>query len=322
MDDEILIRFVKGQLFGKEKSEVINWIRRSEANQEHYNMLVARYSASQFNSKSLDTIKSYQKVNRATRRFKPTDIQKTLGAAAVLLIGVLLFGVLKPDTLDVFDGGDGQLVRAVTPRGVSRTVTLPDGTVVQLNVDSELSYPKEFQDSIREVHLIGEAYFEVKRDEQRPFVVYAGEMNVRVLGTSFNVRSYRNDSEIKTTLVEGSVKLENNNMKPIILEPMQTALFDRSEKQLDIRDISVEEAVSWKSGKLVFKGTPLKDVLEDLERKYDVHFRVDDSSLYDNLFTGTFDNLSVEEVLRVFRISSSISFDKKGGEIILYKNRR
>lgn len=321
MEDKILVKYIENRLEYDEKQLVIEWINASDENQEHYNMLKAKHTVSAFNDPLLDVDRTYAgiKERRRKRRIKEA-LLSWLPVAGVLVIGWLMYDFFNsPETTKsgIIDNVETGMVEEVTPKGVRRAITLPDGTEVVLNVDSRLRYSGAFQGSLREVFLTGEAYFEVKRDTSRPFVVHAGDMNVKVLGTSFNVRSYSEDEDTRATLVDGSVEIESAYGIPVKLEPLQTALLDRQDKRIEIKRVSAEEAVSWKEGKLIFKETPMEDVLEDLERRYDVEFDIRSEVLYDYLYTGTFDNLNIDEVLRVLKISSPIHYKKDGKKIIL-----
>src|SRR5690606_10369715 len=128
-----------------------------------------------------------------------------------------------PEPVDTHDSFE---TMSVTGRGENTEIILPDGSTVLLNADSRLSWNRDFTDSLREIHLTGEAFFEVVRDTLRPFVVHTGDMDVTVLGTTFNVRAYPDDAQPITTLVSGSVEVAAKENKAVRLEPMQTAVLN------------------------------------------------------------------------------------------------
>ncbi|MGS2738106.1 FecR family protein [Sinomicrobium sp. M5D2P17] len=322
MEDETLLKYIKNQLGNREKRLVAEWINTSDENQEQYNMLKAKYTASGFNDPLLDVDRTYTKIRERKRRQKlKNGVLKWIPVAGVLVIGWLAYDFLNSQKIakdEIISDIEMRIVEESTPKGISREIMLPDGTKVVLNVDSKLRYSGTFQDSLREVFLTGEAYFEVKKDVSRPFVVHAGDMNVKVLGTSFSVRSYSEDEDTRTTLVDGVVEIESAYGVPVKLKPLQTASLDKEDKRIEIKRVSAEEAVSWKEGKLIFRETLMEDVLEDLERRYDVKFDIQSEVLYDYLYTGTFDNLTIDEVLKVLKISSPIEYKRENEKIILY----
>lgn len=318
MGEDTLLKYIKDELTGEEKQVVVSWINKSEKNRQRYAVLKAEYTASGFNSQALDVEKAYRKVRKSgKRKQRNRKIRSGIAVVAIGLLGYFFFFTKETNISNTIVPESMAMVTAVTPKGASKDIVLPDGTHVVLNADSELNYSKTFNGDVREVYLYGEAYFEVVRDTTRPFIVHADDMSIKVLGTSFNVRSYSEDSEIQTTLVHGSVEIQGTYISPVKLEPLQTASLGKSDKQLEIKNVSREEAAPWKEGKLIFRETPLENVLEDLERKYDVLFEVRSDGLYEYLYTGTFDNLSIDEVLKVLKISSPITYRKEGQKIIL-----
>lgn len=321
MKDETIVKYIEGELEGEKKREMMKWIASSEENQKRYDLLKAKHTVSKLNKPALDVDRTYSRWEKYIKRRKLERMLLGLtSAAAIFVLGWFVVEMFSPAGTNnsIVNIEDEEIVEEITPKGMSREIVLPDSTLVVLNVDSRLKYPRTFKDSIREVFLTGEAYFEVTRNTERPFVVRAGDMNIRVLGTSFNVRSYSDDSDTRATLVEGSVEIGSAYAAPVKLEPLQAAMLNHEEKQLEIKEVSREEAVSWKEGKLIFRETPLEEVLEDLERKYDVRFDVRSEALYNYLYTGTFDNLTIEEVLRVLKISSPIAYKKEEEKITLY----
>lgn len=161
-----------------------------------------------------------------------------------------------------------------TPRGGQYEVTLPDGTNVWLNAASKLEYPSRFTDEERVVRLEGEAYFAVAKDDRKPFRVVCAQQEIEVLGTEFNISAYPDESEIKTTLVEGSVSLKTDHRPATTLKPNQQAILHKG--VLDISNVDVSAAIAWKNGLFNFHGLTLDDALKQVERWYDVKVRYEE----------------------------------------------
>lgn len=155
-----------------------------------------------------------------------------------------------------------------TPAAGQYQVTLPDGTKAWLNAMSSITYPTTFTGKTREVKIKGEVYFEVTSNKQKPFIVdIEGRSTVEVLGTSFNINAYDNEENIKTTLLEGSVKINANNQSAI-LKPGQQAVVDQT---LSVNpNANIDQAIAWKKGLFSFNDTGIKSVMRQLERWYDV----------------------------------------------------
>lgn len=153
------------------------------------------------------------------------------------------------------------------PRGGEYCLKLVDGTIVYLNAESQLTYPVVFSGTERKVHLVGEAFFDVQRDTSKPFVVDMDSLQIRVLGTEFGVRAYTDEECIKTTLKQGSVRVEvdQNNLT---LFPGTQAIFKKSDHSLKREEVNINLFIGWKDGRLIFKHCPLEQILKDLGRWY------------------------------------------------------
>lgn len=197
------------------------------------------------------------------------------------------------------------------PCGEQMQVVLQDGTVVQLNSDTRLRYPKQFGMFNRKVELWGEGYFAVAKESSRPFVVDLHSVEVKVTGTKFNVKAYASDANILVTLDEGGVMLKDAHHKEYPLLPGESADYNRRSGTCQIsKPEDVTTASAWRSNSLNFYLTPLSEILKVMERQYDVHFAVSDSALLTNRFTLSTNKVNVEDVLRDLEMVSHIRFTR------------
>lgn len=203
-----------------------------------------------------------------------------------------------------------------TPTGGQYNIVLADGTKVFLNTVSSIKYPTQFNEDKRVVELEGEAYFEVAKDKNKPFIVKSGNQSIEVLGTHFNVHAYDNESVTKTTLLEGSVAVSYKNQKSI-LKPGQQSNVSENFNKIKIREVDTEATIAWKNGRFKFDNADLKSVMKQLERWYGikVEYRGDVSDVRFN--GGTFMNKNLSEVLKVLELSN-IKFKVEGKTIIVY----
>ena len=171
-----------------------------------------------------------------------------------------------------------------------REVRLPDGTSVMLNHFSSLSYPEKFKGDNREVSLNGEAYFEVTKDRKHPFIVTAEAIDVQVLGTHFNIEAYRNNSEIRTTLLEGSVAVSNKkHSERIVLQPNEMAIYNKVERTLIRQPLQkTMNAIAWSRGEFIFEQQPLKEIARTLSNSFGVEIQIPDSTLKEYRITARF----------------------------------
>lgn len=207
--------------------------------------------------------------------------------AAAVCIPFILLGMsvaFLADRAGVFAGTEYAELKV--PCGEQMKVVLQDGTVIQMNSDTRLRYPKQFGLFSRTVELWGEAYFEVAKERSRPFIVDMKEIQVKVTGTRFNVKAYSTEPNVWVTLDEGGVLL-NDKMKdksyPLV--PGQSAEYNRQSGNCQIlKPEATDQRSAWRSNSLNFYLTPLKEIIKVMERQYDVHFMVSDSTLLNSVW--------------------------------------
>lgn len=228
--------------------------------------------------------------------------------------GVITY-IINPNT--VASKADANLFNTLsTPTGGQYNIVLADGTKVYLNAVSSIKYPTQFNGDQRIVELDGEAYFEVAKNKNKPFIVKSGDQDIEVLGTHFNVHAYDNESVVKTTLLEGSVAVNYKNQKAILKPGQQSNVSDKFNK-ITIKQVDTEAAIAWKNGRFKFDNADLKTVMRQLERWYGikVEYRGDVPDVRFN--GGTFMNKNLSEVLKVLELSN-IKFKVEGKTIIVY----
>jgi ferric-dicitrate binding protein FerR (iron transport regulator) len=202
-----------------------------------------------------------------------------------------------------------------TPRGGQYQLQLPDGTQVWLNAASSITYPTAFTGNERKVTITGEAYFEVVHNPGKPFHVQVNEMDVRVLGTHFNINAYRDESSINTTLLEGSVKISTKY--EVVIRPGQQARVSRGGQTIDVVDhTDTDQAVAWKNGLFNFYQSDLQAVMRQLSRWYDVEIKYE-GNIQPRRFWGKIQrDLNLSEVLEILK-ETQVHFKLEGKTIIV-----
>ncbi|MEZ4968456.1 MAG: FecR family protein [Flavobacteriaceae bacterium] len=211
------------------------------------------------------------------------------------------------------------------PYGKRFNLILSDGTMVYLNSGTSIKYPVKFANKgNRQVYLSGEAFFEVTENKEKPFIVATDEgMKVKVLGTSFNVKSYPEDGNIETTLIKGKVRImEQNLSKEVDLSPSEKAIYHKVENEVVIEGVDPNRFTSWKEGVLIYDETPMSQVIKDLERTYNVIFEVESNTILNYKYKGIFDNLTIDRVLKMFELSSPITCYMINNKIILKEDNK
>ena len=188
-------------------------------------------------------------------------------------------------------------------------IFLPDSTMVILNSESTLEYPASYNAKERVVKLTGEAYFDVRKNARKPFVVQLNHLSVSATGTRFNVLSYNDMNRIEATLEDGTIFVSvHNNEKPVELKAGQQAIYSRRSKQLEVREVATETYTSWMENKLRFCDTPFEEVMIKIARQYNVNIEITSKALLDLRYTATFIDESIEEVMEMLKDVSPINY--------------
>ena len=313
MNQNQLKKYINNDLSETEKEEVLNWINSDVRHQELYNQLKTEHTLHLLKQEQHST-SDYSFITKKKKRK-----QFKIYAAAVTIL-VLCIVSIKYSSSILEQGVLPNLVSVTNINGAHKNVTLPDGTSVTLNSNSSISYPEKFNDSVRYVNLSGEAYFDVQHNPNKPFIVDVNGIDIRVLGTSFNVKAYDEDQKVETTLVSGKVEIwDDSKEKNLTLSPSERATFNKKKQKLRKEKVNSDDIIAWKEGKLIFKQVPLKHVIKDLERKYGVDITVKSRDLNNYKYTGTFNNLTLDETLDILEISLSINYTKSNKKIIISK---
>ena len=203
----------------------------------------------------------------------------------------------------------------IVPKGGEYSLELPDGTVVWVNSESSLRFPEKFTSNRREVFLEGEAYFEVKKDANRPFYVHTEAGKVRVLGTAFNVCAYSNDRFWQTTLVEGSVMI-NQEENEVLLKPNEQYQIDMETGKGELKEVLPELYTSWRDGKFYFKAYTFEELVGKLERWYDFTMFYTNESIKNRRFSGVVNkHESLQDMLKFLEMTSDVQFNVKGNVV-------
>ena len=205
----------------------------------------------------------------------------------------------------------------VIPRGTEYNVVLADGTKVFLNAGSEISYPVVFAGDKREVKLQGEAYFEVRKDERRPFVVQAGDVRIQVLGTSFNVTAYPERERIETTLEEGKIQLTNGKAL-VEVTPGKQAIYNKDEGVFEIKCVDTKLYTAWKDGYYKFDQMSLEEIMETLSLWYDLVVFYQNQHVKSLEFTGRLRRYDkVENLFEKIEQTGLVEFEVNGKNVII-----
>ncbi|MFA5326846.1 MAG: FecR domain-containing protein [Prolixibacteraceae bacterium] len=317
----LIAKSLSNQLDEKQAKELEDWKLANDENLKEYNDFVAIWIKS--GSMKMPTLVNEQ--NAFSNILKETGIHSSrkrwinlaVQVAAVLILSIIFSGVypfLRNDRNNslTFNQPIYQEVKAAF--GTQAKVELADGTTVYLNSGSKLRFPETFSNQeLRKVSLDGEGYFAVTKNPKQSFVVEVNNLNIKVLGTTFNVDAYHENEDIKVALIEGSIllegKTEDGSEELLNLSPNQVATLNRTDHSLSKTGVTnMSKYTDWINGKIVFVNDPIETVVIKLGKWYNVDITIADKKLSNYSFTATFIDESLEQILDVLSLTSSMTY--------------
>ena len=267
-------------------------------------------------------IQKYENKHHLKSGFSLLQILKVYQRiAAFLLIPVIGFGILY--WISQHNQSVGQYTETIAPRGQKSQIVLADGTKVWLNSDTKIKYPGNFSQTQRDVYLEGEAFFEVTRNAHHPFVVHTSGLNVKVLGTKFNVKAYSDEDQIETSLFEGKINLLLTNPKSKDLtekevRPGQSLIYSKTRHQLAANRFPQDEINGWKKNQLIFKDDTFENLVRKVERWYDIEVVYDEKQFSDRRLTvELYEGERLERLMEIVSLTLSVDYRYEKGKIIL-----
>jgi len=314
--DELFISYFSGTLTEDEERELEDWKNASEENRMVFNNAekVWRSLSLLQEMRGYDVPMALSNVHRKTVK-SSVQYQKTLlfywqRIAAILLLPLLIVGAIYFIKNSSSNSVVWQTIS--TPPGVKSHVQLPDGTFVWLNSGTDLSYPSSFSDGTRNVKLIGEAFFDVAKDQKHPFIVDLGKINIEVVGTKFNAINYEQEGQTEVVLASGKVKLfekhENNSRLVSEMQPGQQAIYLKESNTITLKNVDAGKFTSWIGGKLIFRDDPMDEVVRKLDRWFNVLIEIADPDIGSYIYTATFQNETIEQILSLIKRTSPVEY--------------
>ena len=335
--EKYFIQHTEQVVTGKKASNIIHLLAKT--NKPHPPTKEQDYQ------KIMHTIERHSRLKIAFQSFLPSTFSNIAKIAATIVLLITLSGIggILISNLFLKNGSVG-ICKTIVGKGQKSKVFLPDGTEVWLNSESTLTYSTDFGRTTRDVKLIGEAYFKVHKDKGHQFIVHILDVEVKVYGTEFNVKSYSDENTIETTLVSGSLSIqkisENEKTAPLLLKPRQTAVIYKTEplatpKQADTKapvdvkvntqpsvtqipsitpnvilyaETNLESHIAWKDQKMIFKDETFESLSHMLERWYDIKIVFESDEVQKYRFRGIFKNETIEQALNAMRFTAPFDY--------------
>lgn len=362
--EDLIYGYLKNELTAEETSRLINWLKQDKSNKRLFDEMSELWITIRTASANpgFDTREGFSKFSE---KIKATDNQKDIKLKIFRLktvlryAAVILFTFSASGALFWFIGRNSaapevqSINKLVVPLGSKAWFSLSDGTVVTLNAGSTLNVSNDYGINNRIVRLDGEGYFNIAKDKNKPFVVQTPFLNIRALGTEFNIKAYSADRTIETTLVSGSLQIEPvkeiNQGQITVLKPNQKLTFFKADSsfisgpgtkekevirpesvkkirtvpaaRLVTEDVNVDPVTSWKENRWIFEQQSLSQIAVDLERKFDVQIIFDSERLKSYRFTGTILAEPIEQVLLALSMTAPVTYKIRGRVVTLSENK-
>ncbi|MBN2611735.1 MAG: FecR family protein [Bacteroidales bacterium] len=348
----LFIKLFNGNISAQESRELENWRSETDLNSLLYEEITSDAETNKlllngsWDNNTHDWQKILRKINNPGKSISIARRAAVAlsGLAASILLVLGIYTIMQVRQVSQLKNNPG-FTHVFSPRGQRTSLLLPDNTKVWLNGESSLRYSANYNKTQREVYLDGEAFFEVSRDESRPFLVNTTEIKVKVYGTSFNIKAFPNEKFIETTLIKGKlsvtpIKKAGKPSHEIYLKPKEKCIYqkasgdisqekiieeptDSKTKQEDFqkaekilpepritieRNINAEQEELWKNGKLIFRNEAFEQLAVKIERWYDVKIHFEDENLKSYKFTGIFEKETINQAMEALRLSSKKSY--------------
>jgi ferric-dicitrate binding protein FerR (iron transport regulator) len=337
--EDLLLGYFAKELADQQERELLEWLNENPSHRDTFSKAADSWATAHVplfmaNMQSgLDGFfgrQDQKKHSRSNlRKFKPVFFGNIAAAILILaVVGSLSYYMGQRESRDnllEFMASRQVFSKITTPRGATSKILLPDGSQAWLNAGTHLTYTCNYGKGIREVHLDGEAYFDVVPDENHPFVVKSNNLDIKVLGTAFNVKSYPNDEQIKVALVTGSVHVKvgrpEEEAMDFTLSPDRMLTFNKETENVEIKEFRKGDVLAWTANELKFENLSFVNLAKDLERKFDVRIRIESERLKKEIFSGSFSSgYFLEQILREVDMERKYSWTRQKDEIIIRDN--
>lgn len=330
--DELIAASLSGRITEEDSNLLDEWRDQSGENKEEFDYLSRFWKEQSGTGKIINAEELEQGIweraqNESNQPFKKNrSVWKNFMYLAAAFLGVLLVSylMLKSSSNEIQElPVVSKVITKSAQRGQKIQLRLPDQTLVVLNSNSHIEYPEKFSAGNRTIRLVGEAYFDVVRDESRPFTVISNSVRTKVLGTTFNIRAYPDENDIKVGVIEGKVQVYSEGQTEIpfnhTLTPNQMSVIKLDEKLVMKKGFDTKEFIAWKDWVLEFKDQSLRVIFSELEKWYDVDISISSGVDLDKTYSGSFENETLKAVMEALSYSGEFRFERSRNTVTITK---
>ncbi len=306
---ELIARYLAGECNDDEKQQVREWIEKHPETMDELSRIWQQIPSDEFTPNVELALQKVSHRIEEKKKVRSKRILMTIGSVAVAAVAaiMILISVIGDKSKETsLSSVTGSLLALATDEKETIEFNLPDGSKVWLNQSSVLRYPQEFAKETREVYLEGEAFFDISPNAEKPFIIHANNTQTRVVGTSFGVRAIKNESEVVVTVSTGIINFSTEGKSSHIeLKPGEQGVCNPKQQILEKNINPDPNILAWKTKVLVFKQSQLTEVARVIEDVYQTPIAVD-KSVAELQITSTFDQLSLEQIIRIIEITLQV----------------
>jgi ferric-dicitrate binding protein FerR (iron transport regulator) len=303
--EDLMLDYFSGKLSELEEIRFLQLLNSNQKYKNRYREMAKERAISYIPTLEKEKVSNYNIIDSTIKTIKRVSFLKPNYFKGFIRAAAVLVFLLSTSVASfyIYTDSNPKLVicETIVPLGSQAKIILPDSTVVWLNSGSTLKYNNLFGKNTRDVSLTGEGYFEVTEDKKIPFLVHTNSIEIKVLGTVFNVRSYTDDPTIEVDLLEGKVDVMNLEAEPkpkLTLYPNEKVVYYKENKSMLSIAVDASKSAQWTIGKLCFVDVPIEKIVKDIERKYDVHIIIESDKIKTEIFSGSLDlNQPLNELL-------------------------
>ena len=317
MPDNLIDKFISGKRLTEDEFILLDKLINDLSYRKEISIwLEKNWQQSQTESVTLRFEQIQEKIRISSSKVWMNRLFIVLSKAAAVLFIPLLAAVLY---FYANQNISAEFLTLSTQKGEQTSVILPDGSKVWLNVDTKLSYQVDYGVNSRNLELEGEAYFEVEKNKELPFEVTSGVITTKALGTRFVISAYPESAEIKSSLINGSVEVKYGKVQEI-LKPGQQLVFNKIEPGIVIKSFDENYELAWKNNQLVFRLMPFDNVIEELEKWYDINIEYNPALFKSETLTVRFEKYeTLEQVLKVISKANGFKYSIEGKNVKITK---
>ena len=327
INNEILAAYLSGECSAEDKDKLKSWLKVDPANQKEFDLLVKAINSSAKQNYNWDTEKLWSKIAKEagiSEKAKTMSLTQRVYESPIWRIAALFLLILSLPILytkviqPVYK--NRAMEKIVVENGQHKKVPLPDGSFVLLDAGSTFSFNKEFAGTTREVFLEGEGFFEVNSNPEKPFIVHANNALVKVLGTKFNVRAWQQNKRVKVVVAEGKVFFRNEKKSmphEIVLTKGQLSVMQENGAPSDPVAVDIKRYLGWMDKEIIFNDAPLHEVLFQLERWFNIKFKLSDPAIGNEHLNLHIQEKPVIELVEILTSLTDLQYKREGNTIHL-----